>query len=161
MHSSRTGTLKKKNKQNRVSFYYEVISHIAKFNRKSANKNEFKEFNKQQIYIENTFSVERITLSNLVEKIRFLLFFDLKNEYQNDIIKKLKEKLSPNIAYKEHDPFYDLIFNDDIIESKNIDKFRSIIDNSSNAEIREFLRQNLFEVNNYLSHSLFIFYDLK
>jgi hypothetical protein len=63
---------------------YEVISHLKKFRSKAAKINEFKKFNKQQLYVENTFSLERITLSNLVEKLRFLLFFDLKRDYKSN-----------------------------------------------------------------------------
>ena len=155
----------KENNKNRVTLLNEIISHLTKFKRKSKKINEFKKFNTQQIYIENTFSLERITLSNLVEKLRFLLFFDLKTDYQNqnNLMKRYNKYLSSNASMVDPDlnPFFDLNLNDEIIETKNIDKLRSIFDNSSDTEIREFFRQNLFEVNNYLSHSLFIFYDLK
>jgi 16S rRNA A1518/A1519 N6-dimethyltransferase RsmA/KsgA/DIM1 with predicted DNA glycosylase/AP lyase activity len=49
----------------------EVGSQLTKFKNKSKKINENKKFNKQQLYVENTFSLERITLSNLVENLRF------------------------------------------------------------------------------------------
>ena len=75
-------------------FLYEIVSHLANFRSKSEKRNEFQKFNKQQLYVENTFSLERITLSNLVEKLRFLLFYlkrDYKSNKNNIILNKYNE----------------------------------------------------------------------
>ena len=149
--------------ENNLAFLHEILAHLAKFKNKSEKINKFKKFNKQQLYIENTFSLERITLSNLVEKLRFQLFFDLeKNEYQNKQVTKLYEYLTYilNIA-TDKKPLLDLNINDDKFETKNQDKLISIRSSKEDfIEFRAFIKQNLSEVNNYLSHSLFIFYDL-
>jgi hypothetical protein len=81
------------------------------------------------MYFEDTFSVERITLSNLVENLRFLLYFYLKVDYKSNLIKTSNENISPLIA-KEVSPFHDLLFNADILETTEIDKLRSSFDYS-------------------------------
>ena len=144
---------------------YEIYSHLAKFRSKSKQIKEFEKFNKQKLYVENTFSLERITLNNLVEKLRFLLFFDLKRDYKNKknytILKFYNKFFNERCIREEDNPLHDLNLNDDIIETTKIDELRRIWDSSSDEETRKFLKQNLMEVNNYLSHSLFIFLDLK
>lgn len=142
------------------SLHYEMISHLAKFRSKSEKINELKKFNKQQLYVENTFCLERITLNNLVEKLRFLLFADLKRDYintkNNDILNYYKEWF--DLRYNGvGNPLSDLKIYDENLETKKIDEFRKTWDSSSEKETKKFLNQNLIDVNNYLSHSLFIF----
>ena len=142
------------------SLHYEMISHLAKFRSKSEKINELRKFNKQQLYVENTFCLERITLNNLVEKLRFLLFADLKRDYintkNNDNLNYYKEWF--DLRYNGvGNPLSDLNFYDENLETKKIDEFRKTWDSSSEKETKKFLNPNLIDVNNYLSHSLFIF----
>jgi hypothetical protein len=149
-----TGVSGKKFVNDAVSSVYELLSHVKMLERKSDKLNELKNLTTQQLNIKNVFTVERVTLTCLAEKLRFLLYLDLSNDYKNDLVLKLDNKLSTNPILKSENNILNIFAKETSFERSLIEKLKNDLNN--NKDLSSYFKLNIVEVNEYLTKSLFI-----
>jgi hypothetical protein len=99
--------------------------------------------------------VERVTLTCLAEKLRFLLYLELSNDYQNDSVLKLNNRIE-QVMGKKYKNYILNMFEDEISsERETIEQLNNNL-KKIDKELAVYLKKNVAEVNEYLSKSLFI-----
>jgi len=151
------------NETNLKSLFYEVFSHIGMLDKKGDNLDVLQNLTTQQLDVKSVFTVERITLTNLAERIRFLLFLDFADENKNHLLMRLSDMVDKSIGRKNNPlpDYYKKYALLNINYGDVVKKLKYYIENKEeDALLNYYLKQNLREVNSYLTKSLFIWHKL-